>query len=123
MLTGCLSEWFLPCSFCFVIGYQVIEVSGLFPVAGQSSVSPSGKVNFDLMSFLAGDIEGAVQSCAALEQQESLEELAASINKSFVSLIGLNFGAGRRRNVFLPLFEISINFSTQRCLFLSAYWN
>lgn len=42
------------------------------------------KINFDLMSFLAGDIEGAVQSCAALEQQELLEELAASINKSVV---------------------------------------
>ncbi|CAM6089921.1 unnamed protein product [Calypogeia fissa] len=42
------------------------------------------KINFDLTSFLAGDIEGAVQSCAALEQQELLEELAASINKSVV---------------------------------------
>uniref|UniRef100_A0ACD5X5U3 Uncharacterized protein n=1 Tax=Avena sativa TaxID=4498 RepID=A0ACD5X5U3_AVESA len=36
------------------------------------------KMNFVLSSFLLGDIESAVQSCAALEQKELLEELATS---------------------------------------------
>ncbi|KAJ7565018.1 hypothetical protein O6H91_02G044600 [Diphasiastrum complanatum] len=40
------------------------------------------KINFDLTSFINGDIEGAVQSCAAVEQKELLEELAASTNKA-----------------------------------------
>lgn len=38
------------------------------------------KMNFDLTSFLAGDIETAVQSCATMEQKELLEELAASVS-------------------------------------------
>jgi peptide chain release factor 1 len=42
------------------------------------------KINFDLMSFLNGDIDGAVQSCAAMEQKELLEELAASTDRSVV---------------------------------------
>ncbi|KAG6547750.1 hypothetical protein Mapa_010563 [Marchantia paleacea] len=42
------------------------------------------KINYDLMSFLGGDIDGAIQSCTALEQQEMLEELAASTSKSGV---------------------------------------
>ncbi|KAJ6329165.1 hypothetical protein OIU77_010776 [Salix suchowensis] len=37
------------------------------------------KVNFELTSFLAGDIENAVQSCFSLEQKELLEELAESV--------------------------------------------
>ncbi|CAL5426050.1 unnamed protein product [Camellia sinensis] len=37
------------------------------------------KMNFELTSFLDGDIETAVQSCAALEQKELLEELAESV--------------------------------------------
>ncbi|KAJ6343623.1 hypothetical protein OIU76_005380 [Salix suchowensis] len=37
------------------------------------------KVNFELTSFLAGDIENAVQSCFSLEQKELLEELAGSV--------------------------------------------
>ncbi|KAL6653638.1 hypothetical protein ACP70R_008562 [Stipagrostis hirtigluma subsp. patula] len=37
------------------------------------------KMNFELTSFLLGDIESAVQSCATLEQQELLEEMASSI--------------------------------------------
>ncbi|XP_057782389.1 peptide chain release factor APG3, chloroplastic [Salvia miltiorrhiza] len=36
------------------------------------------KMNFELTSFLDGDIETAVQSCATLEQKELLEELALS---------------------------------------------
>ncbi|KAI4349619.1 hypothetical protein L6164_010185 [Bauhinia variegata] len=36
------------------------------------------KMNFELTSFLNGDIENAVQSCAAMEQKELLEELAES---------------------------------------------
>ncbi|KAL8151420.1 hypothetical protein V2J09_021228 [Rumex salicifolius] len=36
------------------------------------------KMNFELTSFLDGDIETAVQSCSSLEQQELLEELAES---------------------------------------------
>ncbi|KAF3685325.1 Peptide chain release factor 1 [Capsicum annuum] len=36
------------------------------------------KMNFPLMTFLEGDIETAVQSCATLEQQELLQELAES---------------------------------------------
>ncbi|XP_010931607.2 peptide chain release factor APG3, chloroplastic isoform X1 [Elaeis guineensis] len=37
------------------------------------------KMNFELTSFLSGDIETAVQACAAMEQRELLEELAQSI--------------------------------------------
>lgn len=37
------------------------------------------KMNFELTSFLSGDIETAVQSCAAMEQRELLEELAQSV--------------------------------------------
>ncbi|KAJ0976231.1 hypothetical protein J5N97_018196 [Dioscorea zingiberensis] len=40
------------------------------------------KMNFELTSFLAGDIETAVQECAALEQKELLEEMAESIGAS-----------------------------------------
>ncbi|PNT63090.1 hypothetical protein BRADI_4g11300v3 [Brachypodium distachyon] len=36
------------------------------------------KMNFVLSSFLIGDIESAVQSCAAMEQKELLEEMATS---------------------------------------------
>ncbi|XP_073526474.1 uncharacterized protein [Phyllobates terribilis] len=36
------------------------------------------KMNFELTSFLDGDIETAVQSCTSLEQKELLEELAES---------------------------------------------
>ncbi|KAL7112664.1 hypothetical protein ACP275_04G016700 [Erythranthe tilingii] len=38
------------------------------------------KMNFELMSFLDGDIETAVQSCFSVEQKELLEELADSVN-------------------------------------------
>ncbi|CAA0828177.1 Peptide chain release factor APG3- chloroplastic [Striga hermonthica] len=38
------------------------------------------KMNFELTSFLDGDIETAVQSCATMEQKEILEELAESVN-------------------------------------------
>ncbi|KAK3041452.1 hypothetical protein RJ639_000429 [Escallonia herrerae] len=37
------------------------------------------KMNFELTSFLGGDIETAVQSCATMEQKELLEELAESV--------------------------------------------
>ncbi|XP_022899117.1 peptide chain release factor APG3, chloroplastic isoform X1 [Olea europaea var. sylvestris] len=37
------------------------------------------KMNFELTSFLDGDMEMAVQSCAAMEQKELLEELAESV--------------------------------------------
>ncbi|KAB1203048.1 Peptide chain release factor 1 [Morella rubra] len=37
------------------------------------------KMNFELTSFLNGDIETAVQACAATEQKELLEELAESV--------------------------------------------
>ncbi|CAO2839623.1 unnamed protein product [Amaranthus hypochondriacus] len=37
------------------------------------------KMNFELTSFLDGDIETAVQSCTTMEQKELLEELAASV--------------------------------------------
>ncbi|XP_027349577.1 peptide chain release factor APG3, chloroplastic [Abrus precatorius] len=37
------------------------------------------KMNFELTSFLEGDIEDAVQSCVTMEQKELLEELAESI--------------------------------------------
>ncbi|KAM3292753.1 hypothetical protein ACQJBY_036432 [Aegilops geniculata] len=40
------------------------------------------KMNFVLSSFLLGDIESAVQSCAALEQKELLEEMATSAVKA-----------------------------------------
>lgn len=36
------------------------------------------KMNFELTSFLDGDIESAVQSCTTMEQKEILEELAES---------------------------------------------
>ncbi|KAA0068037.1 peptide chain release factor APG3 [Cucumis melo var. makuwa] len=36
------------------------------------------KTNFELTSFLDGDIEDAVQACTAMEQKELLEELAQS---------------------------------------------
>lgn len=42
------------------------------------------KINFDLTTVLNGELEGPVQSCAALEQKEMLEELAASMNQSMV---------------------------------------
>ncbi|KAL3695834.1 hypothetical protein R1sor_009910 [Riccia sorocarpa] len=42
------------------------------------------KMNFDLSSFLAGDIDGAIESCIALEQKELLEELAAATSKSYL---------------------------------------
>ncbi|XP_020102132.1 peptide chain release factor APG3, chloroplastic isoform X2 [Ananas comosus] len=37
------------------------------------------KMNFELTSFLSGDIETAVQACAAMEQKELLEEMAESV--------------------------------------------
>ncbi|KAK8532576.1 hypothetical protein V6N13_131894 [Hibiscus sabdariffa] len=37
------------------------------------------KMNFELTSFLEGDIENAVQACASMEQKELLEELAESV--------------------------------------------
>ncbi|XP_012474946.1 peptide chain release factor APG3, chloroplastic [Gossypium raimondii] len=37
------------------------------------------KTNFELTSFLEGDIENAVQACSAMEQKELLEELAESV--------------------------------------------
>jgi len=37
------------------------------------------KMNYELTGFLLGDIESAVQSCATLEQQELLEEMASSV--------------------------------------------
>ncbi|VFQ73918.1 unnamed protein product [Cuscuta campestris] len=37
------------------------------------------KINFELTSFLEGDIESAVQSCASMEQKELLQELAESV--------------------------------------------
>ncbi|KAA3469853.1 peptide chain release factor 1-like isoform X1 [Gossypium australe] len=37
------------------------------------------KMNFELTSFLEGDIENAVQACSAMEQKELLEELAESV--------------------------------------------
>lgn len=40
------------------------------------------KMNFELTSFLDGDIETAVQACAAMEQKELLEELAESVGAS-----------------------------------------
>ncbi|XP_020589933.1 peptide chain release factor APG3, chloroplastic isoform X2 [Phalaenopsis equestris] len=42
------------------------------------------KMNFELTSFLSGDIETAVQSCAAMEQKELLEELADSLSSTTV---------------------------------------
>lgn len=42
------------------------------------------KINFDLNSFLDGDIEAAVQATVAMEQKELLEELAASANLASV---------------------------------------
>ncbi|KAG9443733.1 hypothetical protein H6P81_015073 [Aristolochia fimbriata] len=40
------------------------------------------KMNFELTSFLSGDIETAVQSCVATEQKELLEELAQSVTST-----------------------------------------
>ncbi|XP_059625745.1 peptide chain release factor APG3, chloroplastic isoform X3 [Cornus florida] len=40
------------------------------------------KMNFELTSFLDGDIETAVQSCVAMEQKELLEELSESVGAS-----------------------------------------
>ncbi|KAG8090279.1 hypothetical protein GUJ93_ZPchr0011g28364 [Zizania palustris] len=37
------------------------------------------KMNFELTSFLFGDIESAVQSCVTMEQKELLEEMATSV--------------------------------------------
>ncbi|XP_071720219.1 peptide chain release factor APG3, chloroplastic [Rutidosis leptorrhynchoides] len=37
------------------------------------------KMNFELTSFLDGDIDTAIQSCASMEQRELLEELADSV--------------------------------------------
>ncbi|XP_059435527.1 peptide chain release factor APG3, chloroplastic [Corylus avellana] len=37
------------------------------------------KMNFELTSFLEGDIDNAVQACAAMEQKDLLEELAESV--------------------------------------------
>ncbi|XP_020214003.1 peptide chain release factor APG3, chloroplastic [Cajanus cajan] len=37
------------------------------------------KMNYELTSFLGGDIEDAVQSCVTMEQKELLEELAESV--------------------------------------------
>ncbi|KAH6813975.1 Peptide chain release factor 1 [Perilla frutescens var. frutescens] len=37
------------------------------------------KMNFELTSFLDGDMETAVQSCGTMEQKELLEELAESV--------------------------------------------
>ncbi|KAE8685199.1 Peptide chain release factor 1 [Hibiscus syriacus] len=37
------------------------------------------KMNYELTSFLEGDIENAVQACASMEQKELLEELAESV--------------------------------------------
>lgn len=37
------------------------------------------KINYELTSFLDGDIEDAVQSCVTMEQKELLEELAESV--------------------------------------------
>eukprot|EP00850_Spirogloea_muscicola_P011700 SM000073S21476 [mRNA] locus=s73:582792:586386:+ [translate_table: standard] len=42
------------------------------------------KINFDLSSFLSGDIEGAIQAMTSMEQKELLEELAASSEKATV---------------------------------------
>lgn len=38
------------------------------------------KMNFELTSFLNGDIETAIQSCSTMEQKELLEELAESVS-------------------------------------------
>ncbi|KMZ65623.1 putative Peptide chain release factor [Zostera marina] len=38
------------------------------------------KMNFELSSFLSGDIETAVQSCTSMEEKSRLEELAESVN-------------------------------------------
>ncbi|GJP32259.1 hypothetical protein CLOM_g16848 [Closterium sp. NIES-68] len=40
------------------------------------------KINYDLGSFLNGDIDNAIQSMVAMEQKEMLEELAASVQTS-----------------------------------------
>ncbi|XP_064946092.1 peptide chain release factor APG3, chloroplastic isoform X1 [Musa acuminata AAA Group] len=40
------------------------------------------KMNFELTSFLSGDIEAAIQACATLEQKELLEELAQTSGAS-----------------------------------------
>ncbi|KAL8530853.1 hypothetical protein ACS0TY_007764 [Phlomoides rotata] len=40
------------------------------------------KMNFELTSFLDGDMETAVQSCVSMEQKELLEELAESVGST-----------------------------------------
>ncbi|KAJ7977514.1 Peptide chain release factor 1 [Quillaja saponaria] len=40
------------------------------------------KMNFELTSFLDGDMENAVQACVTTEQKELLEELALSVSAS-----------------------------------------
>ncbi|KAK1428198.1 hypothetical protein QVD17_17027 [Tagetes erecta] len=40
------------------------------------------KMNFELTSFLDGDIDTAIQSCASMEQRELLEELADSVGSA-----------------------------------------
>ncbi|KAG6486660.1 peptide chain release factor APG3, chloroplastic [Zingiber officinale] len=40
------------------------------------------KMNYELTSFLSGDIEAAIQACAAMEQKELLEEMAESVAAS-----------------------------------------
>ncbi|KAJ6796242.1 peptide chain release factor APG3, chloroplastic isoform X1 [Iris pallida] len=42
------------------------------------------KMNFELTSFLLGDIETAVQSCISMEQKELMEELAESVTATSV---------------------------------------
>ncbi|KAK9945517.1 hypothetical protein M0R45_011030 [Rubus argutus] len=37
------------------------------------------KINYELTSFLGGDIDNAIQACTSLEQKELLEELAESV--------------------------------------------
>ncbi|XP_044494821.1 peptide chain release factor APG3, chloroplastic [Mangifera indica] len=41
------------------------------------------KMNFELTSFLDGNIENAVQACSAMEQKELLEELAESVGAPY----------------------------------------
>ncbi|KAJ6852689.1 peptide chain release factor APG3, chloroplastic isoform X1 [Iris pallida] len=43
------------------------------------------KMNFELTSFLLGDIETAVQSCISMEQKELMEELAESVTATSVT--------------------------------------
>uniref|UniRef100_K3ZP90 Uncharacterized protein n=1 Tax=Setaria italica TaxID=4555 RepID=K3ZP90_SETIT len=41
-------------------------------------------MNFELTSFLLGDIRSAVQSCSTMEQQEHLEEIATFVGATKV---------------------------------------